>query len=209
MEKREPKRAKPQKIYRELDEGRAKILYVILKLQDQYSGEIQSSGATQKRIAFYTKFKLPQVSRLLDELEEAGYIIRSQIYKGKGERIIYEVDALNSITFRDSAVIVLEMLDYECNDPEGKIETESFITHLLKSNKLRDFNNTDLLGNERYKGKIDLLADNGEHIELVTPRFIKPRLKAKLQRLYLELVVEGTPLDELAVKRLSSKKSKE
>jgi len=135
------------------------------------------------------------------ELREAGYLIESQIYSQKTARKIYEVDALNSITFRDSARIIIEMLDFQCTDPEGKIEIDAFVTHLIKCGKLRDFNSTDLLGNEKYRGKIDLLADNGQHIERITPRFIKPRLKAKLQRLYLELITQEVSLDELRDKK--------
>jgi hypothetical protein len=187
LSKRDPE----GRVYRELDQARATVLYTVLKLQDQ------QSGATQEAICKMTRFGAPHVSRLLGELRDAGYVIESQIYTNTKARKIYEVDALNSITFRDSAIIILEMLDYQCNDPEGKIETESFVTHLVKCGKLRDFNSTDLLGNEKHRGKIDLLADNGQHIERITPRFIKPRIKARLQRLYLELIAEEVPLEKL------------
>jgi len=190
-----------EKVYRELDELRARLLYVVLKLQEQ------PSGATQERIIECTKFNSTRVVRLLKQLEEAGYIIKSQVYGDKSRKSIesrqarqlYEVDAINSITFKDSAVILLEMLKYQENgkDLEGKINVEEFIAYLLKGKKLRDFNRVDLLGNSRTRGKIDLLAENGEHIERVTPRFVKPRLKAKLQKLYLELVAEQPALEKL------------
>src|SRR2546421_4511381 len=112
MKEGKPKReirqhTKPERVYRELDEDRAKLLYAVLKLQDQ------DSGATQKRLAQITEFDIPHVSRLLQQLAEGGYIIESKIFGskigsklfGKDARIVYEVDALN-VTCRDSAVIL-------------------------------------------------------------------------------------------------------
>jgi hypothetical protein len=192
---REPGDLKPlnKRVYRELDIVRSKVLFAVLRLQDDYP-----PGATQKRIADCTKLRIERVQRILKELEAAGYVVESRIFGVKDARIVYEVDTLNAISFRDTAIIVLEMLSFPTTDPEGKIEVEEFSSHLLESGMLREFNLTDVIGNDRIRGKIDLLADNGEHIERITARFIKPRLKAKLQLPYLRLIVGDVPLDQLA-----------
>jgi len=178
-----------KRVHAQLDQDRARIIYCVLILQSQ------SLGATQERIRQALGFSKDKVRRLLAELAEDSYVI-PYAFRGAEARILYEVDAITTTTYRDSARFLLEILDYE-GDWEGKIEEEKLVRSLLRRRSLKDYNRRDLVGDGSHKGKIDFLVDVSGHLERISPRFIKPRLKARLQRPYLELVAEHPPLGRL------------
>ncbi len=187
--KREPQIGhlrQPERIYRGLDSNRANILYAVLVLQNT------ASGATQSRLAESTGYSKYKIVRLLQELRDAGYIRACHVY-GRQARYLYEIEAVSNVTIRDTAVILLELLEFD-RDHEGKVKERSFISYLLKSGKLRDFSHQDIVGTSKRKGKIDMLVEETQHIERVTTHFIKPRVRTVLERPYLELVARQPPL---------------
>lgn len=175
--------------YHYLSEGEAKVLYLILWLQHH---PLQAWEFAQEDIGRFIGENQSRVSMILRPLMEAGYVIPAKISRTRGERgpkRIYEVQTKSFITCRDTASLVLELLQFPDKDEEGKIDLRSFVAHLFKApRKLRYLSEEDLMGGRFYRGKINELSESGEHIERVSEHYVRPRLRVYLERRYLRLL---------------------
>ena len=196
-----------QRVYHYLDEQSAKVLYVILRMQYMFDGHTEDHlpGANLKRIESWTGIPNTVVSRkIIPLLEQAGYIVKAGIHEAEaiaatGSRDMYELHVRNCITCRDSAVLLLSLLSFykerSEEDGEGKIDLSSFVSYV--QGRLQYFTNEDLWGNNEHPGKFADLANLTEHIERVSVRYIRPRLKLYLEQRYLELVAKEVKLEAL------------
>jgi DNA-binding Lrp family transcriptional regulator len=174
----------------ELDSERANLLYAILKLQDR--GE-----SYQGRIKHYTGFSKAKVTRRIKDLEDAGYIKPSKL-RGTNARRFYSIDIDKIITVRDTAVILIEFMEYEKHhrDRERKVKLNEFVEYLMKANKLIDFELVDVMGNSDIKGKIRELTD-AHYIARISTTYIKLLPKAELHKPYINLVAQQPELEFL------------
>lgn len=172
--------------YLEIDQDRARVLFAVLRLQQE---------AFQRRIALATGFSVYKVGRLLRELLDSGYLILAQLHE-QSARKVYEVESTTTATGRDTAVMLLELL--ECaKDPEGKVNVGSFSQDLVDSGKLKYLRLEDLVGTLDDKGKIAELVEAGEYIERLSSEYVRPRLRISLENRYLRLLADEISLEGL------------
>jgi hypothetical protein len=176
----------------------AKVLYAILRLQH---AQLPLPGATQKRIHECTKIPQPQISPILSELREAGYISEIAV-RGQealdilGAKKTYELDVAVSITCRDTAVMLLELLGAP-RDAEGKIDFSEFLDGLERDKKLRYLLRADIMGTTGYPGKLHELVTKGLYLERVAAGHVRIRSRIHFERKYLEILRELPNLDKI------------
>lgn len=202
------KRGKPAYLY--LHETASKVLYAILKLHQKFlkesrEGELSLPKVNEASLAKQLGFEdVTSVNRAITQLRRANYVVSASVQTGhpghqKRSPQYFEVQVKTCITCKDTAKLLLELSAFSktVKDAEGKVLIEDFLMHLglpetttetTPSKKLEYFDRQDLLGTDAYKGKINELAESGEHVERISAKHIRPRMKLALELPYLKLL---------------------
>jgi DNA-binding MarR family transcriptional regulator len=170
--KREKAKREKLKKYLLLEGRTAKVLYAILKLQHAHASQDRMGlpQATQAEIERLLHMDRTQVSRTLQALVSANYVVVADCSKGDMAKSdsVYEIEVKTAISCRDTAALLLELLAYAKRGSKGatgcdrsrdegdlKFDRVPFVNSLFKADKeesdvLWYYDKKDLLGRPHH-----------------------------------------------------------
>ncbi len=179
----------------------ALVLYAILRLQ--HDSRFSLPGATQRRLQNDTGLPQAQITTILADLEAAGYI-RTVAVRGsaalealESAKKVYECDASASITCRDTAVFLLELLRHSQQNREERVSFAQFAHQLIARRLLQYLTYQDLAGFPEFTGTLQQMADR-LYLTRLSSTFVRLTGRVRFEQPYLQILRDQPALSELA-----------